>query len=110
MDKIKFGIIGVGNMGKNYLDYFTGGKIQNGYCAAIADIDRTKIEYALRKYPGEYEIYSSGEEMIEKSGVDAVLVAVPHYQHPELVMKALSAGKNVVCEKPAGCIRSRLRR
>ncbi|MBQ4050522.1 MAG: Gfo/Idh/MocA family oxidoreductase, partial [Oscillospiraceae bacterium] len=34
--------------------------------------------------------------------VDAVIVAVPHYQHPVLSIKAMKKGINVVCEKPAG--------
>ena len=38
-----------------------------------------------------------------KSGlVDAVIIAVPHYDHPGLAIKAFGYGLNVITEKPAG--------
>lgn len=102
MKKVKFGIIGMGNMGSGHLSYFYDGKIANGVVSAIADVKAARLETAKKNYPGEYKCYSSGEELIDNADVDAVVIAVPHYDHPPLAIRALKRGLNVICEKPAG--------
>ncbi len=102
MEKIRFGIIGIGNMGIKHLNSFYQGKIENAVCTAIADRNPAKIEAGLKQSPGEYEIFSDGMELIEKANIDAVLIAVPHYDHPALSIAAMKRGIAVVCEKPAG--------
>lgn len=102
MKKVKFGIIGMGNMGSGHLSYFYDGKIANGVVSAIADVKAARLEAAKKNYPGEYKCYSSGEELIDNADVDAVVIAVPHYDHPPLAIRALKRGLNVICEKPAG--------
>ena len=45
MEKIRFGIIGLGNQGRNYLiNEFDQGKIKNGAVVAACDINPVKIE------------------------------------------------------------------
>lgn len=44
--------------------------------------------------------YADLDELLSDDGVDVVHVASPNYAHFEQVMKILSAGKNVICEKP----------
>ena len=100
--KVKFGIIGVGNMGAAHLRSFFQGKVENGYVGAIADCDSARLEAAKKECPGDYGCYASGEELIRKSDVDAVIVATPHYSHPELCIQALKNGKHALSEKPAG--------
>lgn len=102
MDKVKFGLIGVGNMGTNHLGFFCGGKIKNAVCTAIADLSESKLRAARTAHPGDYAVYRSGEELIDRAEVDAVLIAVPHYAHPPLAVRALRKGLHVVLEKPAG--------
>lgn len=109
MNKVKFGIIGVGNMGSQHMGFFYEGKIKNGKVTAIADSNPEKIEAIRKKYPGNYVCYSSGEEMIDKADIDAVIVAVPHYDHPSLTIRALEKGLNVICEKPAGVYTKQVR-
>ncbi len=102
MDKVRFGIIGLGNMGVVHLGSFMDGKVENAVCAAVADIDSRRLENAKNKYPDKFECYSSGEDLIEKADVDAVVIVVPHYDHPTLAIQALKKGIHVLCEKPAG--------
>ena len=102
MDKVKFGIIGVGNMGSVHLGFFQNGQVANGVCTAIADVNPEKLAAARKNSPGAYVCYDSGEELIDKAGVDAVLLAVPHYSHPPLAERAFRRGLHVLCEKPAG--------
>ena len=48
-------------------------------------------------------------KVIEKADVDAVVVAVPHYDHPRLVIQALKKGISAICEKPAGVYTKQVR-
>lgn len=102
MKKVKFGIIGVGNMGSGHLKFFFENRIENGVVTAIADKDANKLKAAVAACPMGYVCYDSGEALIDQADVDAVLVAVPHYDHPALAIRALRKGLHVVCEKPAG--------
>ena len=102
MDKVKFGIIGMGNMGTGHLGYFREGLIKNGIVAAVADTNPAKLEAVKEKLPAGCACYVSGDELIDRADVDAVIIAVPHYSHPPLAIRALKKGLNVICEKPAG--------
>ena len=118
MKTVKFGIIGVGNMGSSHLRSFLEKRIVNGVVTAIADIDPARLEAAratLAKYrendPSLYEFatYSDAGDMIRSADIDAVLVAVPHYDHPRYVIEAMQNGKHVMCEKPAGVYTAQVR-
>ncbi len=103
MDKIRFGIIGLGNMGNQHMRYFSQGKIKNGIVTAVADVNPARIAAMKQTYPGNYAAYDSGESMIDSAkDVDAVIIATPHYLHPPLAVRAFEKGINVICEKPAG--------
>ena len=63
----------------------------------IYDIDEKKSELARQK---GIHAYSSLDEAISDPKCDIVVVATPNDVHKDIVVKALLAGKNVVCEKP----------
>ena len=95
--KVKYGIIGVGNMGSAHLDNFMNGKIADSVVTAVADIDEAKLNRVKNKYPSaNFEYYQSGEDLIEKSVADAVIIAVPHYFHSELAISAMKRHKHVI--------------
>ena len=103
MKTVKYGIIGVGNMGSGHLKLFMDGGVEGAAVTAIADLSELKRNKVKENYPDSNIVcYESGEELIEKADVDAVVVAVPHYDHPRLVMQALKKGISAICEKPAG--------
>ena len=104
MDKVRYGIIGLGNQGSTYtLKIFDGGKAKDAVVSALCDIDRTKIDAIKAKTTNKDAVYFTDYiEMLDSGLCDAVLVEVPHYQHPEMVMECLKRGINVICEKPAG--------
>ena len=109
MDKVKFGILGIGNMGMSHFVNFMNGKIENGVVTAVADLRQRRLDIVQEKLPGDYKVYNSAEELIEKADVDAVLIAVPHYDHPRLAIQALNKGLHVLCEKPAGVYTKQVR-
>jgi predicted dehydrogenase len=103
METVKYGIIGVGNMGSGHLKMFMNGDVENAEVVAVADINDKKLQKVKENYPNaKLDYYKSGEELIRNADVDAVIVAVPHYFHPPLVIQALQKGISAICEKPAG--------
>ena len=110
MDKtVRIGIIGTGNMGTVHLGFFHAGKIPNAVVTAVADTDEIKLGKVKQLFPGEYACYRSGEELIEKADVDAVIIATPHYSHPELAVAAFRKGLHVLSEKPSGVYTKQVR-
>lgn len=102
MKKVKLGIIGLGNMGTSHAKNITGGNCPEIELYAIADLDVNRRDWAKNNLPDTTMIYTSAEDLLADSELDAVLIAVPHYDHPTLSIKAFEAGLNVMCEKPAG--------
>ncbi len=103
MKKVKYGIIGLGNMGTHHVRQFISGNVPHGEVTAIADISPERVQLVKNTYPDyPFECYSSGKELIDKADIDAVVVIAPHYVHPELCIQALQKGLHVICEKPAG--------
>lgn len=104
METVRYGIIGVGNIGSTHIgNLMQEGNVPNAKVVAMADLKPEKLQRIVEKYPqAEFALYTSGEELIDKADVDAVIVCVPHYQHPELCIRALKKGLHVICEKPAG--------
>ena len=100
--RVKFGIIGAGNMGAIHLGFFSDGRIENAIVTAVADIDGNKLRQIRALRPGDYACFSSGAELIEKADVDAVIIATPHFSHPELAKAAFQKGLHVLSEKPTG--------
>jgi predicted dehydrogenase len=95
MNKVRLGVIGLGNMGKYHADYLLQGKVTRCELAAVASSNRSKLE----RYPNLKQ-FDSGEKMIASAEVDAVLIATPHYSHTTLGMAAFEAGLHAMVEKP----------
>jgi predicted dehydrogenase len=101
MDKVRYGIIGLGNQGSFYLRLFLEGKIDDGEVTAVCDINPDKIKNAQAKgFNGA--TFADYKDMIASGLVDAILVEVPHYFHPEISIYGLTHGMHVLCDKPAG--------
>ena len=100
---IRYGIIGVGNMGSAHLENFQKGLVPDACVTAIADHDASKLARMQEKFPdGGFACFPEGKDLIDAGNVDAVIVAIPHYFHPEMSIYAMKRGIAVVCEKPAG--------
>jgi predicted dehydrogenase/ribonuclease HI len=69
-------------------------------CYAVASRSADKAA-AFAKQWGFKKSYGSYDELFADPAVDAVYIASPHPFHAELSLKALQAGKHVLCEKPA---------
>ena len=103
MDKVRFGIVGCGNMGIGHARNLLAGKVENGVLAAVCDINPEKFD-VIRDMAGDRELaYFEDAETMFKSGlVDLVMIATPHYIHPDLAILAMDNNLNCIVEKPAG--------
>lgn len=102
MENIRVGIIGLGGMGRGHMGHFMRNGVKGAKLTAVCDISPDSINEAKGRYPGDYEIYDNSDEFFEKAPMDGVIIATPHYQHPENAIKAFKKGKHVLVEKPAG--------
>lgn len=59
---------------------------------------RSRAEDMAAKYGGK--VYDTAEELLADPEIDAVSVCSANYAHSELAIKAMRAGKHVLCEKP----------
>jgi len=111
MEKLRYGIIGLGNQGTNYaLKIFDRGLAESAYVSAMCDINPSKIEIMKSKTANTEAVYFENYiEMLDSGLCDVVLVEVPHYQHPEMVIECLKRGIHVICDKPAGVYAKQVR-
>ncbi len=105
---LRFGIIGMGNMGTSHAKSFLEGKIRGMRITAVADIKEEKLLWSKENLPWAKR-YSSAQELLESGEIDAVIICTPHYSHPELVIEALKNGIHALSEKPAGVYTKQVR-
>ncbi len=104
MEKVRIGIIGIGNMGTPVAKFIG----LDGLCpemelTAICDTAPERLEWAEKTFSGKnITLFDDAETMMHSGQIDAVYIAVPHYDHPTLAIKAFEAGLHVMIEKPAG--------
>lgn len=98
---LKLGIVGVGGIATMHVDNILSGKCLDIKIAAMADRKESRRKWAADKVP-QAAIFSEGRDLIQSGICEAVLIAVPHYQHPELSILAFQNNLHVLCEKPAG--------
>jgi len=97
MNDVRFGVIGMGNIGKFHAQYLLDKQVDNAVLTAVCSSSPSKIEsyrsQGIRVFSDAAQLFSSGE-------IDAVLIATPHFQHTTLGIAALDAGVHVLVEKP----------
>lgn len=98
-EKLSVACIGVGGQGQFQLDELA--KLKDVQFVALCDVDDTRAGDAYTRFPKARKFYDYREmfDSMEKS-IDAVTVSTPDHTHFHPVMRAISAGKHVYCEKP----------
>ncbi len=108
MDRVRIGIIGIGNMGTNHAKSIIEGKIPELELVAVSDSRVDRREWA-KEHLGDIAVFSDANKLMQSGQCDAVLIATAHYQHPVLTIQALKSGLHVLCEKPAGVYTKQVR-
>ncbi|MBX2852415.1 MAG: Gfo/Idh/MocA family oxidoreductase [Phycisphaeraceae bacterium] len=100
MEQLCFGIISTGNIATQFVEGINGGSTRCTVTAVASRSAETAKAFA-EKYgiPGAHGSY---DDLLTDPDVDAVYNALPNLYHKEWTLKALAAGKHVLCEKPMG--------
>jgi predicted dehydrogenase len=97
MNKIKFGIIGMGARGDMMAKYFC----KNDHIDLVAICDN--CDHRLDTWKGKVpNIYNDYKSVLENDSVDSVLIATPDDTHEEIGIEAIKSHKNIILEKPLG--------
>ena len=99
MEKIKWGIIGPGNIANNFAD-----GLKDSYSGQLVSI-ASKNEDRRKTFGDKYDIhpdfrFDNYDDIINSEHIDAIYISTPHTLHAEWTIKAAGKGKHVLCEKP----------
>jgi predicted dehydrogenase len=94
---VLYGVIGTGTEGCTLLRFLT--TIPEGRCIATCDIYPPNLKKGVETIGTNPETYEDYRKMLERKDLDAVLIATPLNLHAQMVLDALSAGKQVFVEK-----------
>lgn len=101
MQTVRCAVIGVGAMGKRYAQMIGAGEVEGLTLAAAVCRSQPTADWAKENLPASVAVYRSEDELYEHTdGFDAVIVVTPHKSHPPIAIRALNAGKHVMCDKP----------
>jgi predicted dehydrogenase len=89
-------------MGLAHGKYLSRGEIKGAELAALCDANAESLAAAAEKLGPDLQTFDSVDAMFQSGCIDAVIIATPHYYHPELGIKAFDSGLHVLSEKPAG--------
>src|SRR5688572_16128961 len=93
-DKLRLGIIGVANRGKDNLD-----GVAHEQIAALCDVDARFLAAAGTRFP-DAKRYTDFRELLQLDHLDAVVISTPDHTHAPAAALALRRGLDVYCEKP----------
>jgi predicted dehydrogenase/aryl-alcohol dehydrogenase-like predicted oxidoreductase len=95
-EPIRWGILSTGEIAGEFARGLE--SIASGRTAAVASRAPERAAAFAERYGGR--ACASYEELVTAADVDAVYVATPHPEHARWAIRALEAGKHVLCEKP----------
>lgn len=103
---IRWGILGGGNIARRFAQSME--DVSGSRITAVSCRSREKAE----DFAGRYSIeraFGSHESLLEDDQIDAIYLALPHGLHCLWAVRALKAGKAVLCEKPAAMSEEEMR-
>ncbi len=106
METINWGFIGTGNIA-----FCLAPAVKKTDRACLYGCAARSLAKA-RSFAEKWDIpvaYGSYDELLSDRKIDVIYIATPHMNHAELAIKAMKAGKAVLCEKPAAVNAAQLR-
>lgn len=95
---VRFGIVGL-SMGGAHARHIL--SVGEGVCiGALCDLDANRRQTLARELGLSVPSLANYDDLLALENLDAVIVAVPNDLHHPFTLKALAAGKHVLCEKP----------
>ncbi len=96
-DRVSVALIGSGGRGRRVLAAF---RELGSPAPAVCDVYRPNLEKGLAGADEGAQGYRDYRRILERDDIDAVLIATPDHWHVRMMLDAVSAGKDVYCEKP----------
>ncbi len=97
-DQINLAVIGSGIQG--IYDTNSALRVNGVKLVAACDLYTGRLDRAKELWGDDIFVTRDYREILERSEVDAVIVAVPDHWHKKITIDAMKAGKSVYCEKP----------
>ena len=97
-NRIRLGFIGVANRGGQLIDGFAAHK--DIEIVALCDVDALTLGKARERVGGNVDTHGDFRRLIDRTDVDAVVIATPDHWHAIQTVMACDAGKDVYVEKP----------
>src|SRR5512142_3384911 len=97
MSTVRWGLLSTANINRRVIPAIRESKQGNLAAVASRDLAKGQAYAAIWEIP---RVFGSYEEMLASDEIDAVYVSLPNHLHAEWSIKALEAGKHVLCEKP----------
>ncbi|SEV99060.1 Predicted dehydrogenase [Cognatiyoonia koreensis] len=95
---MRFGILGAAQFAREYMGPAIHAA-RGAELAALATSDRGKADAFAAFAPG-VTVHDSYDAILDDPSIDAVYIPLPNHLHVPWTIKALEAGKHVLCEKP----------
>ncbi|MDP3772317.1 MAG: Gfo/Idh/MocA family oxidoreductase [bacterium] len=95
---LRFGLIGLGYFGKNYLRLLQ--QMEGVELVAVANHEPEAFVAHAALLPPAIKRYQDAAELIADPAIDAIVIATPASTHVALAQQALEAGKHALIEKP----------
>ncbi len=96
MSQLRIAVIGVGVMGSQHVHSIVA--LNNTKLAAVCDTEQSRADELANLYG--VPAFSDHTALLEQPELDAILIATPHYDHPQIAMAAFKRGIHVLIEKP----------
>lgn len=97
-DRVRFGMVGVGMQGNSLLA--TSIRLPEVECAAACDLYDGRHVLAREIVRADLPVTRRYQELLDNKDIDCIVAAVPDHWHRQIVVDAVSAGKDIYCEKP----------
>src|SRR3954451_4914891 len=97
-DRVRFGMVGVGMQGSGLLA--TAITLPGVECAAACDLYDGRHVRAREIAGASLRTTRRYQELLADKDIDCIVAAVPDHWHRRIVVDAVSAGKDIYCEKP----------
>src|SRR5262249_42612556 len=101
-DRIVLGVIGGGNPASRGTQLMDLVKRHKGVeMVAVCDVDARHRDLAAKKLAGrDVEKFEDFRKLLDRSDINAVIIATPDHWHTLIALEALRKGKDIYCEKP----------